>query len=617
MATSATLSVYDYIVIAVTLAVPLVIGFYLAVQGRQNNTKEEYLLGGRRLHVFPVTLSLFVTFLSSTSLIGMPAETFTTGWDFTFLAAGMMLCYLVTMFTVVPVMYTLHVTSMYEYFQLRFGSPTLRLLVTLVGMVQKIMLSAIVLLSPALSIQTATGLPFWVSVVIVGLVGIIYTSIGGIRSVVFADVFQAVIIMVGVICVLVKTVDSAGGMGATWRLANEGGRMPPLNFDPDPRERHSFWTLLFGGMFTFFAYTFDQSAIQRICAIPSMTGARLVYAWNIPILGVYMVCVCSMGVVAYSFLAAKGCDPFQAGILTDRNQLMPFVALEVFKAIPGMAGLYLATIFSSSLSTFSSVINGLAANTVVDILKLPFQRYKTKESVRMLIAKIAVWLYGGVCIGLVFLAQNLPGTVFEVTMSLLGACGGPIVGVFFLGALVPWTNKIGAITGLIVSLLLSTWMSIGAALYGQRPVPLPPAPSNSCGDFSLATVHGGNISTRSPSVFNIASTSATFSNATENDELFIYNISYQHYGLTAWLFALIVGFVISLATCKTYPPISDDKLLFPVVRRFWRIESFHLSGQQEEEKPVTLQDHTQCALTSVKSSTGSVNGENHCMDSRF
>ncbi|XP_046556435.1 sodium-coupled monocarboxylate transporter 2-like [Haliotis rubra] len=311
MATSSTLSVYDYIVIASTLAVPLAIGVYVAVRGRQNNTKEEYLLGGRRLHVFPVTLSLFVTFMSSTSLIGMPAETFTTGSDFTFLAAGMMLCYLVTIFTVVPVMHTLQVTSMYEYFQLRFGSPTLRLLVTLVGMVQKIMLAAIVLLSPALSIQTATGLPFWVSVVIVGLVGIIYTSI---------------------------TVDGAGGLEATWELANEGGRIAPLN----------------------------------------------VYAWNIPILGVYMVCVCSMGVVAYSYLAAKGCDPFQTGILTDRNQLMPFVVLEVFKGVPGMAGLYLATIFSSALrNEVNAQYRGAHQSRTHDSAgRLAFYQYQVEEDMK-------------------------------------------------------------------------------------------------------------------------------------------------------------------------------------------------------------------------------------------
>lgn len=114
MATSSTLSVYDYIVIAVTLAVPLTIGVYLAIKGRKNDTKEEYLLGGRSLHPIPVMLSLFVTFMSATSLIGIPAETFTTGSDFCLFVASTALSYPIALITVVPIMHAIQVTSMYE-----------------------------------------------------------------------------------------------------------------------------------------------------------------------------------------------------------------------------------------------------------------------------------------------------------------------------------------------------------------------------------------------------------------------------------------------------------------------------------------------------------------------
>ncbi|XP_071090109.1 sodium-coupled monocarboxylate transporter 1-like [Haliotis cracherodii] len=152
MAGSPTLSIVDYIVIAATLAVPLGMGVYLAIKGRKRNTKEEYLLGGRKLHVIPVTLSLFVTFMSSTSLIGMPAETFTTGFVFVLHVIAVALSYLIGIVTIVPIMHTLQVTSMYEYFHLRFQSPLLRLLVTVIGMFQKIVFTAVVLLSPAVSI---------------------------------------------------------------------------------------------------------------------------------------------------------------------------------------------------------------------------------------------------------------------------------------------------------------------------------------------------------------------------------------------------------------------------------------------------------------------------------
>ncbi|XP_046371459.2 sodium-coupled monocarboxylate transporter 2-like [Haliotis rufescens] len=575
MAGPPTLSIVDYIVIAATLAVPLGMGVYFAIKGRKRNTKEEYLLGGRNLHVIPVTLSLFVTFMSSTSLIGMPAETFTTGFVFVLHVIAVALSYLIGIVTIVPIMHTLQVTSMYEYFHLRFQSPLLRLLVTVIGMFQKIVFTAVVLLSPAVSIQTATGLPFWVSVVIVGLVGTTYTSIGGIRGVVLVDVFQAAIIMFGIFIVLVKGVHEVGGLATTWELAKEGGRIPPVNFDPDPRVRHSFWSLIVGGLFTFFAFTFDQSAIQRICAIPKMSGAQIVYAVNIFVVSFYIICVCFMGIVAYSYFATIGCDPFEAGHLTNRNQLMPYFVMKIFEDFPGMSGIYLATIFSGALSTISSITNGLAANTIEDVLRRPFEKCGTSESVKLLTAKLAVWFYGGICIGMAFLLKELPGTIIQTAIALLGACGGPIVGTFFLGALFPWTNKIGAIAGVLVSLAMNLWLTVGATLYGHPPVPLPPAPGNSCDILTS----NSSYTTTPPTITSTLSLSDV---TTIDPKGTVYDISYQDYGLIGCVIAVVVGLIVSLATCRMYPRIEDERFLFPFVRPLWRSNSHDKSEKTEE-----------------------------------
>ncbi|XP_046556452.1 sodium-coupled monocarboxylate transporter 2-like isoform X1 [Haliotis rubra] len=588
MATTTTLSVYDYVVIAATLAVPLGIGAYLAIWGERTTPKRNICLEGE----------VFIRSLSCCRFcdvhVGNVANR-NTGRDvhnwvgFFLFVVSTSVSYPIALITVVPVMHALQVTSMYEYFQLRFGSPTLRLLVTLVGMLQKILFTAVMLLSPSLSIQTATGLPFWVSVVIVGLVGIIYTSIGGIRGVVVADVFQTAIIIVGVIAILVKCIGDTGGLEKSLELAKEGGRITPGNFDFDPRERHSFWALAIGGTFTFCAYSFDQSAIQRICALPTITRARIAYIGNMLLVAVYITCVCFMGVLAYSYFAATGCDPFKAGILTNRNQLMPFVVLELFKDLPGMPGLYLATIFSAALSTLSSVTNGLAANTVEDILKWPFERCKTKESVKLFVAKVAVWFYGGLCIGLAFLARTLPGTLIQLTLGFLGACGGPVLGVFSLGALIPWTNKIGALSGLVASLVVNMWLSIGAALYGLKPIPLPPAPGNSCDVLYPTNVNDLNISTTSPTVLNVASTTVSSSNVIPEDGHPFYDISYQYYGFTGWLAAFVVGLLISLVTYRMYPPITDERLLIPIARLIWNFVRNQDSHEEGKEKPATQQ----------------------------
>ncbi|XP_071089252.1 sodium-coupled monocarboxylate transporter 2-like [Haliotis cracherodii] len=350
--------------------------------------------------------------------------------------------------------------------------------------------------------------------------------------------------MFGIFIVLVKGVHEVGGLATTWELAKEGGRIPYVNFDPDPRVRHSFWSLIVGGLFTFFAYTFDQSAIQRICAIPKMSGAQIVYAVNIFVVSFYIICVCFMGIVAYSYFATIGCDPFEAGHLTNRNQLMPYFVMKIFEDFPGMSGIYLATIFSGALSTISSITNGLAANTIEDVLRCPFEKCGTSESVKLLTAKLAVWFYGGICIGMAFLLKELPGTIIQ-----------------------------GAIAGVLVSLALNLWLTVGATLYGHPPVPLPPAPGNSCDILT------SSYTTTPPTITSTLSLSDV---TTIDPKGTVYDISYQDYGLIGCLIAVVVGLIVSLATCRMYPRIKDERFLFPFVRPLWRSNSHDKSEKTEE-----------------------------------
>ncbi|XP_048249789.1 sodium-dependent multivitamin transporter-like [Haliotis rufescens] len=317
----------DYVVICGFLSLSVGIGLYYAVRGRRRNTREEYLMGGRRLHVIPVTLSLCVTYLSSTSFVGMPAETFSSGFTYAFVSLGCAVAMFITVFTVVPMMHSLQLTSVYEYFQLRFGSVVLRRCISVVGMMQ-------------------------------------------------------------------NGVHDIGGIGLTWDLAVQGGRVPPVDFSADPRVRHSFWSLVVGGAFMFMAYIFDQSAIQRMCALPSVRQAKLVYAATGVVVSIYVVSISFLGVVAYSYYTVQGCDPFKAGYLKNRNQLVPYFMMEIFNGFPGMTGLFLATIFSAGLSSVSSVINGLAANTIEDLLRPVFDRYNTTEKGKIFTAKMSVESWG-------------------------------------------------------------------------------------------------------------------------------------------------------------------------------------------------------------------------------
>ncbi|XP_046371526.2 sodium-coupled monocarboxylate transporter 1-like [Haliotis rufescens] len=568
-----SLGATDYVVICGLLSVSVGIGLYYAIRGRKRGTREDYLLGGRRLHVLPVTMSLFVSYTSSASMIGLPAETFTYGFVYAMFAAGLAASMTIFMLTLVPMMHNLKITSMYEYFYRRFGSWSLRLLITVLGMLQNILLSAVIVLAPALSIEAAAGLPLISSILLVGTVGTVFTAIGGLRGVVAADGLQGVVMVVGILSSLFKGVYAVGGFGPTWEIAVQGGRVPSIDFSLDPRVRHSFWGLLVGGTFTYMAFTFDQSAMQRVFSLPTARQAQMAYAINIFSHSTYTLTMCFMGLVAYAFYTVNMCDPLKGGYIKNKNQLLPYFIMEIFQDIPGMPGLFLATLLSASLSTFSSILNGLATNTVEDLLQPLFDKYSTTEEVKLLVAKTSVFFFGCISVGLSFLAHSFPGTVIQAAVALVGACAGPLVGIFFLSAMVPWANKLGAASGVLLSLVLNAWITIGGVLYGRRPVPLPPVPGNSCmvldvnrTGTNMQVFKMEDISSTADYSSTIAWTTIESSTTTSGDNP-LYNISYLYYGLMGWFVAFVVGLVVSLATRHRYPPLADDRVLFPFIRK--------------------------------------------------
>ncbi|XP_067657868.1 sodium-coupled monocarboxylate transporter 1-like [Haliotis asinina] len=571
-----SISAADYAVICGMLSLSVGIGLYYAVKGRRKITREEYLLGGRRLSVIPVTLSLIVTYMSSTSFVGMPAESFSSGYMIVHLGLGCTIGMGISMFMVVPLMHSLRLSSLYEYFHLRFGSVVLRRCICVVGMWQNILYTAVILIPPAISIRTVADLPWWVSVLLVGAIATLYTAIGGLKGVVAVDVFQALVMVVGLYATLFKGVYAVGGTRMTWDLAVEGGRVPPVDFSVDPRVRHSFWALVVGGGIQFIAYTFDQSAVQRMGALPGVRQAKIAYAFMGIAVGVYITSVSFLGLVAYSFYTVQGCDPFKAGYLQNRNQLVPYFMMEMFNGLPGMSGLFLATIFSTALSSVSSLVNGLAANTIEDLLLPVFDRYNTTENRKILIAKISVFFYGGVSVCLSFGAWSMPGTVIQAAMAISGACSGPILGVFLLGAAIPWGNITGAAVGMVVSLMLNLWIGLGGVMYGRRPVLLPPAPGNSCRVLDTTNVTSLYIPDPFRNNTNHADITTSFPNSVPGNVVDIggnslYNISYLYYAPIGCLVAFSVGLLASLATKHSCEPVRDERLLFPFVRRFSRL----------------------------------------------
>ena len=280
---------------------------------------------------------------------------------------------------------------------------------------------------------------------------------------------------VAIFLVIISGVMHAGGFANILKVAADGGRLEFFNFDLDPTVRHSWFTLTIGGFFTYLSlYAVNQVQVQRLMTVKSLKAAQQALWWNWPILSALSFTTSFSGLVIYYFY--RKCDPLLSGRITSRDQNMAIYVMDALGHIPGVAGLFVSGIYSASLSSVSSCLNSLAAVTLEDYLK-PLYLLIMKKPLEMspkrsaLPSKIIAGVYGVVCIGTAFLAQHIGG-ILQVSLTIFGVVGGPLLGLFTLGMSMPEANERGSVIGLFSGMIISMWIGFG------KPKP-PPVVSNS------------------------------------------------------------------------------------------------------------------------------------------
>lgn len=285
------------------------------------------------------------------------------------------------------------------------------------------------------------------------------------------DVFQSFLMFVAIFLVIISGVIHAGGFTNIFKAASDGGRLELFNFDPDPTVRHSWFTLIVGGMFTYLSlYAVNQVQVQRLLTVKSLKAAQSALWWNWPILSALSFTTSFSGLVIYYFY--QKCDPLLSGRITSRDQNMAIYVMDALGHIPGIAGLFVSGIFSASLSSVSSCLNSLAAVTLEDYFK-PLYLIVMKKPLEMppsrsaFPSKIIAGAYGVVCIGTAFLAQHIGG-ILQVSLTIFGVVGGPLLGLFTLGMSSKEANEKGSVIGLFTGMIISMWIGFGS--------PKPPPP---------------------------------------------------------------------------------------------------------------------------------------------
>ncbi|XP_035826661.1 sodium-coupled monocarboxylate transporter 2, partial [Aplysia californica] len=224
---------------------------------------------------------------SAVALMGVPSEIFYSGAMFFVIYIGISLSYVLGYFTIVPLLGPLRLTSINEYLERRYQSRAVRTMAALLGMLMTTCYMAVSHLSPALALQAAVGMPLWMSVAIVGLVGTAYTAMGGIKSVVWTDAFQTVVIFIGILMIIIKGSIAIGGFTTAISVARSQGRLSMEEWSLDPRTKYTWWGMTIGGTFTWLVNVYTQATVQRISAMKNMRDVKRSFLLNIPL---YLIC---------------------------------------------------------------------------------------------------------------------------------------------------------------------------------------------------------------------------------------------------------------------------------------------------------------------------------------
>ena len=450
----------DFIVFLSTILVSLSIGIFYAFRGQNTNTTNEYLLADRKMGFAPVSMSLLVTIMSAITVLGVPAIVYQGGtsyWGFCF---SYFLFIPILAHCVMPVLYDLKLVSAYEYLEKRF-SKEVKLCGTVSYILMMVVYMGVVLYAPALALNAVTGLNIWISVVTLCTTCAIYTTVGGMRAVIWTDVFQACVMLLSQILVLSIGVTKLGGFQNVFKIAMENNKIPEIDLNPSPFVPHTFWSLTIGGTFLCLnIYGTNQGAVQRFLCCKSKKDAQMMIWLNFPLLQLVMVLGCVIGLVMF---AEFRCDnPMAHGRQAD--QLLIYYVMHVLKEYHGLSGLFVGCLFAASLSTISSCFNSLATVTFKDLIK---PHVNIAEKWDTTVAKVLVCVYAFVCLLMTLIASQVD-SLLKAALSILGVMGGPLLSMFLIGMCCRHVNSKGMLAGFVSSMISVFLIGYGALIYRQQ-----------------------------------------------------------------------------------------------------------------------------------------------------
>tara|TARA_B100001750_G_scaffold43767_1_gene32040 strand:+ start:86311 stop:88917 length:2607 start_codon:yes stop_codon:yes gene_type:complete len=442
----------NYAVLAGYLLLSLLIGVYFSY--KQKST-EDYFVGGGRIPWWASGLSVFGTLLSAITFMAIPAKSFVTDWSFFMLNMTAIIITPLIAFLFIPFFNKLNITTAYQFLEERFNY-TARVFGSLSFILFQLGRIGIVLLLPSLAISIVTGIPVDISILIMSVLCIVYTTFGGIEAVIWTDVMQVIVLLGGsilaVVWILVHTQTSFGEM-VTYAYDND--KFNIANMDLDFTEA-TFWTVVIGGLASaMVTQGTDQTIVQRYLTSKDVKNSRKTLYTNAVLTFPATIIFFGLGTLLYIFYTEM--PDRLSPALSNNDSIFPWY---IVRELPiGVSGLLVAGIFSAAMSSISSSLNSVSTAFCNDFYKRIRPNIPDKKLLS--IARTATVLTGliGMILALWMSNSNIK-SLWDEFYRYLGLFTGGLGGMFLLGMLTKRANAKGTLIGLAFSAILIWYISV-------------------------------------------------------------------------------------------------------------------------------------------------------------
>ncbi len=454
----------DYFIIAIYLIGIALLGIF---KGGKQKSAKDYFQGSKSVQWWAVCFSIVAAETSTLTFISIPGLAYLTNFNFLQVTVGYLLGRIVVATFFLPAYYKGEINTAYAYLENRFGSKT-RSFSSIVFLFTRTAADGVRLFATAIPLKLMLDISYPAAIIIIAIVALIYTYVGGVKGVIWVDVIQMFIYIGGALAAIIFLANSylpdgltgvfnAEAIAQKFDVINLGMSSGIKEFFGDP---YTLFGGLIGGAFLSMAsHGTDQLIVQRLLTIKELKDSRKAIVGSGIIVIFQFVIFLFVGVLLYAYYGTY--DLSSIGLLK-ADEIFPKFIIESLP--PGVSGLIIAGLFAAALSTLAGSMSSLSSSTMLDLYK-PFKQ-SISESEELRISRLFTIMWAVLLVGSAILFMESPDAVVELALSIASFTYGGLLGTFMLGLFVKKARQEDALAGFtggilimitVISLQLVAW----------------------------------------------------------------------------------------------------------------------------------------------------------------